>query len=124
MWWKYLIIYIASLMGIYLFNSRGGGLHHINDNSQKGFFVERRWLQRLLRIEKGKKFISYLSLIFVLLGYVYILAIIPCVVIMAFVSIGVAKWIAIGHFCAVVITDLVLMGISLSLDTKKREKWI
>ena len=110
-------------MGICLFNSRGGGLHHMNNKCKKGFFIDKPWLRRLLRIEKGEKFISYLSFVFVLLGYVYALAIIPCVVIMLFLEIATAKWIAVGHFGVVMATLIVIIIISYVLDRKKPEKW-
>ena len=121
---SYLICYFAAILLVYLFDCRGGGVQNLNNNSQKGFFVEKRWLQRLLRIEKDMKFISYTALIFVLIGFLYILAIIPCVIISFFVSDLTAKWIAFGHLGIVIVTWFVLMGLSVATDRKKREKWM
>ena len=122
--WKLYLIFIASIFGVYLFDCRGGGLKHINENSNKGFVVDKSWVRRLLRIEKGTKYISYLSFAFVLLGYAYILAIIPCGIMMMFVTREIAKWIVLGHFGLVIITLLVVMTVSTVLDKKKREKWM
>lgn len=57
---------------------------------KKGLNVASPHLRMLLWIRKGEMYVSYVSLIFVVIGYVYAMALVPCYVVCLFVSLEIA----------------------------------
>ncbi len=70
-----------------------GLTRNISERFSNGKTINSAILKRLLWIKKNESYISYPSLVFVILGYIYLIAIIPCNIVCLFVSELTAKWI-------------------------------
>lgn len=54
-----------------------GSSQNINERFEKGIIVKKSILKKFLWIKKNEVYISYVSLIFVIIGYIYLFALIP-----------------------------------------------
>ncbi len=84
-WW-----YLMTIVSLYLIF---GLTRNISERFSNGKTINSAILKRLLWIKKNESYISYPSLVFVILGYIYLIAIIPCNIVCLFVSELTAKWI-------------------------------
>lgn len=82
--------YIISIVFLYLIFSF---TRNINERFDKGIIIKKPVLRELLWIKKNQVYISYLSLVFVIIGYIYLIALIPFNIICLFVSDYIASWI-------------------------------
>lgn len=82
--------YIISIVFLYLIFSF---TRNINERFDKGRIIKKTVLRGLLWIKKNQVYISYVSLVFAIIGYIYLIALIPLNIICLFVSDYIASWI-------------------------------
>ena len=82
------IHYCFTLLALYLIFCFS---QNISQRFDKGLIVKNVVLQKLLWIRKNEVYISYPSLVFVIIGYIYLVALIPCNIVCLFVSIYTAE---------------------------------
>ena len=98
------LYYFFSVFGFVLIF---GFSQNISERFDKGLIVKKTMLRKLLWIRKNETYISYPSLIFVIIGYIYLFSLIPCNIICLFVSNYVAEAITYSYLAITYITGVV-----------------
>ena len=94
------LLYIVIILGIYcnLFTTR-----NMSERFNKGAVIKNSKLKKLLWMRKTDDYISFVSIVFLIISYFTLIATIACFLICLFVSNFVAKWITWVLFCVVFI---------------------
>lgn len=84
------LLYIVIILGIYcnLFTTR-----NMSERFNKGVVIKNSKLKKLLWMRKTDDYISFVSIVFLIISYFTLIATIACFLICLFVSNFVAKWI-------------------------------
>ena len=81
---------------------------NISERFEKGKIIRNSTIRRLLWIKRDLSYISYPSIVFVVLGYVYLLSLIPCNIACIIVSESVAH--------KIVYISIGIMGVTLMAE--------
>lgn len=81
---------------------------NISQRFEKGKIIQNSTIRRLLWIKKDQSYISYPSIVFFVLGYIYLLSLIPCNIVCMFVSEYLAH--------KIVFISIGIMGITLMIE--------
>ena len=101
---RILFYYLLSLLAIYFIFSLS---QSVSERFNRGIIIKNKKLRKFLWIAKNEVYISYVSLVFVILGYIYLLAFIPCNIICLLVSNDIAESIAAIYLLLTCITGIV-----------------
>ena len=96
--------YLFAFLILYLIFSL---THNISERFNKGKIIRSAIIRKILWIRKSEVYISYPSLVFVIFGYIYLIALIPCNIICFFVSNYFAIWITAVYFTVISLTLLI-----------------
>lgn len=98
------LFYIVIILGIYcnLFTTR-----NMSERFNKGVIIKNAKLKKLLWMRRATDYISFVSIVFLIISYFTLIATIACFLICLFVSDFVAKWITWVLFGVVFIVFLI-----------------
>ena len=98
------LFYIVIILGIYcnLFTTR-----NMSERFNKGVIIKNAKLKKLLWLRRTTDYISFVSIVFLIISYFTLIATIACFLICLFVSDFVAKWITWVLFGVVFIVFLI-----------------